>query len=39
VIVFGRDGRRVKTFTTEADGQFTYEDVEKVVAPLLRGQK
>src|SRR5436309_10997392 len=36
VIVFGRDGKRVKTFTSEADGQFTYGDVEKVVGPLLK---
>ena len=34
VIVFGRDGRRVKTFTTEVP--FTYADVEKVVEPLLK---
>ncbi len=37
VLVFGRDGRRVKTFTTE--DPFTYEDVEKVVVPLLNGKK
>ena len=37
VIVFGRDGQRAKTFTTEE--AFTYEDVEKVVGPLLKGPK
>jgi hypothetical protein len=34
VIVFGRDGKRVKTFTTE--DPFTYEDVERLVVPLLK---
>jgi hypothetical protein len=34
VIVIDRDGKRVKRFT--ADETFTYEDVEKVVAPLLK---
>jgi hypothetical protein len=34
VIVIGRDGKRVKRFT--ADEPFTYEDVEKVVEPLLK---
>jgi hypothetical protein len=34
VLVFDRDGKRVKKFT--ADEPFTYEDVEKVVAPLLK---
>ena len=34
VIVIGRDGQRVKRFT--ADEPFTYEDVEKVVGPLLK---
>ena len=37
VIVFGRDGKRVKTFTTEEP--FSYEDVEKLVKPLLTGAK
>lgn len=37
VIVFGRDGKRAKTFTTEEP--FTYEDVEKVVGPLLKDAK
>lgn len=36
VIVIGRDGQRVKRFTTEEP--FTYADVEKVVKPLLRSQ-
>jgi hypothetical protein len=35
VMVFGRDGQRVKLFTTET-GPFTYVDVEKLVAPLLQ---
>jgi hypothetical protein len=34
VIVIGRDGERVKKFT--ADETFTYDDVEKVVEPLLK---
>jgi hypothetical protein len=34
VIVIDRDGKRVKRFTSEE--LFTYEDVEKVVAPLLK---
>ena len=34
VIVIGRDGKRVKTFTPEA-GPFTYVDVETLVRPLL----
>jgi len=34
VIVIDRDGKRVKRFT--ADETFTYEDVEKVVVPLLK---
>lgn len=34
-IIIGRDGKRVKRFTTDSDGQFTYKDVEKVVKPLL----
>jgi len=34
VIVYGRDGKRVKKFTS--DESFTYEDVEKVVEPLLK---
>lgn len=33
VIVYDRDGKRVKRFT--AEDSFTYEDVEKVVVPLL----
>jgi len=33
VIVFGPNGARVKTFTSETP--FTYADVEKVVEPLL----
>ena len=37
VIVFGRDGNRAKTFTTEEP--FSYEDVEKLVAPLLKEKK
>ena len=37
VIVIGRDGRRVKRFTTEEP--FTYEDVKKVVEPLLKDAK
>jgi hypothetical protein len=36
VIVFGRDGKRVKKFT--ADESFTYEDVAKVVEPLLKAK-
>jgi hypothetical protein len=36
VLVFGRDGQRVKKFTTE--DPFTYADVEAVVAPLLKHQ-
>jgi hypothetical protein len=36
VLVFGRDGKRVRKFTTE--DPFTYEDVEKVVVPLLKGK-
>ena len=35
IIVIGRDGKRVKRFTTDADGPFTYKDVEKVVKPLV----
>jgi hypothetical protein len=38
VIVFGRDGKRVKTFTSE-EGPVTYGDVEKLVAPLLKNSK
>jgi hypothetical protein len=34
VFVYGRDGKQVKKFTTEEP--FTYADVEKVVAPLLK---
>jgi len=34
VIVIDRDGKRVKRFT--ADETFTFEDVEKVVVPLLK---
>ena len=34
VIVIDRAGKRVKRFT--ADEDFTYADVEKVVAPLLK---
>jgi hypothetical protein len=34
VLVYGRDGQRVKKFTTE--DPFTYADVEKVVMPLLK---
>jgi len=34
VIVYDRDGKRVKKFT--ADESFTYEDVAKVVEPLLK---
>jgi hypothetical protein len=34
VLVFDRDGKRVKKFT--ADEPFTYADVEKVVEPLLK---
>jgi hypothetical protein len=34
VLVFGRDGQRVRKFTTEEP--FTYADVEKVVVPLLK---
>ncbi len=36
-IVFNRAGERVKTFGTEA--AFTYEDVEKFIAPLLSEKK
>ena len=36
VLVFGRDGQRLKKFGEE---QFTYEDVEKFVAPLLKEKK
>jgi hypothetical protein len=32
-IVIGRDGKRVKRFTSEEP--FTYADVEKLVKPLL----
>ena len=34
VIVIDRDGKRIKRFT--ADETFTYEDVEKVLEPLLK---
>jgi hypothetical protein len=34
VHVYGKNGKRVKRFTTEEP--FTYEDVEKVVAGLLK---
>jgi hypothetical protein len=37
VIVFDRDGKRVKTFTSE--DPFTYADVEKAVEPLLANKK
>jgi hypothetical protein len=37
VSVFDRSGKRVKTFTSE--DPFTYEDVEKLVAPLLKAAK
>lgn len=37
VLVFGRDGRRVKKFS--AEDSFTYADVEKFVAPLLKEPK
>ena len=37
VLVFGRDGQRVKKFLSE--DQFTYADVEKVVEPLLKDKK
>jgi hypothetical protein len=37
VIVFGRDGQRVKTFTSE--DPYSYEDVEKLIKPLLAVQK
>jgi hypothetical protein len=33
-IVFGRDGQRAKTFTSEQP--FTYEDVAKLVEKLLK---
>jgi thiol-disulfide isomerase/thioredoxin len=36
-IIFDRSGKKVKTFTTEEP--FTYVDVEKVVAPLLKQGK
>jgi hypothetical protein len=36
VLIYGRDGKRVKKFTTE--DPFTYEDVEKVVAPLVKSK-
>jgi thiol-disulfide isomerase/thioredoxin len=36
-LIFDRGGKRVKTFTTEEP--FTYADVEKVVAPLLKQAK
>jgi hypothetical protein len=36
VLVFGRDGQRIKKFGEE---EFTYADVEKVVEPLLKAQK
>jgi hypothetical protein len=36
VLVFDRDGQRLKKFGEE---QFTYEDVEKFVAPLLKEKK
>jgi thiol-disulfide isomerase/thioredoxin len=35
VIVIGKDGKRVKRFSSDVDGAFTYADVEKVVKPLL----
>jgi hypothetical protein len=37
VVVFGRDGKRVKTFTSEEP--FTYAEVEKLVVPLLKDKK
>lgn len=37
VVVFGRDGRRLKSFTSE--DAFTYADVEKFVVPLLKEKK
>ena len=36
-IVIGRDGKRVKRFTSEEP--FSYEDVEKLVKPLLEKPK
>jgi thiol-disulfide isomerase/thioredoxin len=36
-IVIGRDGQRVKRFTSEEP--FTYEDVEKLIKPLLARPK
>ncbi len=39
VFLFGPDGKEVKRFTLEdTDNQFTYEQVEKVVAAMLDGK-
>jgi thiol-disulfide isomerase/thioredoxin len=38
VLVFGRDGKLVRKFDNDdPDNQFTYADVEKLVAELLKG--
>jgi thiol-disulfide isomerase/thioredoxin len=39
VFLFGPDGKEVKRFTMDdTENQFTYEEVEKVVAALLEGK-
>jgi thiol-disulfide isomerase/thioredoxin len=39
VFIFGPDGKELKRFTMEdTENQFTYEEVEKVVAALLDGK-
>jgi hypothetical protein len=39
VFIFGPDGKEVKRFTMDdTENQFTYEEVEKVVAALLAPQ-
>ena len=39
VFLFGPDGKEVKRFTMDdTENQFTYEEVEKVVAALLDGK-
>ena len=39
VFLFGPDGKEVKRFTLDdTENQFTYEEVEKVVAALLDGK-
>jgi hypothetical protein len=35
VCVYGRDGKLVRRFVNDANGTFTYADVEKLVRPLL----